>query len=89
MLAGRALQVQLDTGSADLWIDTRGMLLENVTNTGLSPYPMVYGSVRSDLGPCEVVTSSFVRDGTVAAGPILLAPVEFGNFSVPFQAFGM
>ena len=43
MLVDRALQVQLDTGSADLWIDTKGMFLENVTNPGLSPYPMVYG----------------------------------------------
>ncbi|KDQ57375.1 hypothetical protein JAAARDRAFT_194518 [Jaapia argillacea MUCL 33604] len=57
---GQPVQVQLDTGSSDLWIDSTGVNLTPFTNTGLR---------------------------TVAEGPILVGPVQFGDFKVNKQAF--
>ena len=34
-VAGQSFEVQLDTGSSDLWIDTSGVNLGSLTSTGL------------------------------------------------------
>ncbi|KDQ57373.1 hypothetical protein JAAARDRAFT_36005 [Jaapia argillacea MUCL 33604] len=68
---GQPVQVQLDTGSSDLWIDSPGINLTPFANTGRN------GTIL--YGP----------DGhrTVAGGPILVGPVQFGDFKVDKQAF--
>ncbi|KDQ56724.1 hypothetical protein JAAARDRAFT_36213 [Jaapia argillacea MUCL 33604] len=65
---GQPIQVQLDTGSSDLWIDSTGMNLTPFTKTGLNG-TMLY------------------EDLSVAEGPILVGPVQFGGFEVDKQAF--
>ena len=80
------LQVQLDTGSSDLFLDTQNASFTNANDTGLTA-TLVYGYVCPQLKPHGALIIC-CRDSTVAEGPILLAPVQFGNFSVPSQAFG-
>ncbi|OCH94610.1 acid protease [Obba rivulosa] len=66
---GQSFEVQLDTGSSDLWLDTTNVQFSsNVTGT-------------------EYNTSVQYLDTTEAAGPILLGPVQFGDFVVQNQAF--
>ncbi|KAJ3554113.1 hypothetical protein NM688_g3271 [Phlebia brevispora] len=63
-IQGQPYVVQLDTGSADLWI---GAEVDNWIDTGYN------GSIR-------------YVDTSVAAGPIGLANVTFGDFTIPAQA---
>ncbi|KDQ55529.1 hypothetical protein JAAARDRAFT_48835 [Jaapia argillacea MUCL 33604] len=70
-LADQPFTVQLDTGSADLWLDTSGLdltKLPGLINTG------VEGEID-------------YADGSGAKGPIYLGPVQFGDFLVQKQAF--
>ncbi|KDQ59376.1 hypothetical protein JAAARDRAFT_34101 [Jaapia argillacea MUCL 33604] len=68
---GQPVQVALDTGSSDLWIDSAGLNLTPFTNTGLN--------VTIPYGP-DI-------HHTVAEGPILVGPVQLGDFKVDKQAF--
>ncbi|KDQ59305.1 hypothetical protein JAAARDRAFT_192815 [Jaapia argillacea MUCL 33604] len=69
---GQPVQVQLDTGSSDLWVDPTGLNLTPFTNTGRN-VTFLYGN--SDIT-------------TVAEGPIFVGPVQLGDFKVDKQAFG-
>ncbi|CCL98181.1 uncharacterized protein FIBRA_00175 [Fibroporia radiculosa] len=64
---GQPFQVRVDTGSADLWIDTTNVTLPGLTDTGTN------------------ATISYV-DTTEASGPITLANVTLGDFTVTSQA---
>ncbi|EPT05621.1 hypothetical protein FOMPIDRAFT_1013336 [Fomitopsis schrenkii] len=65
---GQPFQVQIDSGSSDLWLDTSGVTLDGLEDTGVT------GSI------------GYV-DGSSATGPIELANVTFGEFTVEGQAF--
>ncbi|KAI0658113.1 aspartic peptidase domain-containing protein [Cubamyces menziesii] len=65
---GVPYQVQLDTGSADTWIDPLSL--------GVSP----------ELPPGLIETGINSTDGTVSTGPIVLANVTFGPYTVYNQA---
>ncbi|KAH9838434.1 aspartic peptidase domain-containing protein [Rhodofomes roseus] len=65
---GQPFQVQIDSGSSDLWLDTCNVTLDGLQDTGTT------GSI------------SYV-DGSSATGPIVLANVSFGEFTVGGQAF--
>lgn len=66
---GQSYEVQLDTGSADLWLDTQGITLSPAAHDTNVFVTVQYG------------------DMTVASGDVFLAPTQFGNFSIPSQAF--
>ncbi|KDQ58028.1 hypothetical protein JAAARDRAFT_193505 [Jaapia argillacea MUCL 33604] len=70
---GQPIQVLLDTGSSDLWIDPgpTGVDLSRFVNTGMGA-GLWYGSTV---------------DSTVAQGPIVVGPVQIGDFKVDKQAF--
>ncbi|KZT73137.1 acid protease [Daedalea quercina L-15889] len=65
---GYPFQVQIDSGSSDLWLDTSNVTLDGLQDTG------VIGSI------------GYV-DGSSATGPIALANVTLGEFTVEGQAF--
>ncbi|KAH9947685.1 aspartic peptidase domain-containing protein [Amylocystis lapponica] len=65
---GQPFQVQIDTGSSDLWLNTQNTTFTGLTDTG---YNTTIGYV----------------DGTSATGPIMLANVSLGEFTVSGQAF--
>ncbi|KAI0091518.1 aspartic peptidase domain-containing protein [Irpex rosettiformis] len=67
-LGGQSFEVQLDTGSSDLWVNTQNVTLSNVNDTG-------------------VQTFISYEDMTEARGNILLSAMQFGNFTIPQQAF--
>lgn len=79
-------QVQLDTGSSDLWINTQNITLSpqaNDTNITVTiPYAYVLHCRLHEHNSKESC-----RDTTDASGDVFLAPVQFGNFSIPSQAF--
>ncbi|KAH9930032.1 aspartic peptidase domain-containing protein [Fomitopsis serialis] len=66
-IQGEPFQVQIDSGSTDLWVNSESVDLQGLTDTGvhsITPY----------------------GDGTVAEGPIVLANVTLGEFTVSGQA---
>lgn len=56
-VAGKEFVVQLDTGSSDLWLDTTGVDLSKLTQTGITS-GLSYGYVRAGFSFCvrEVLT---------------------------------
>ena len=56
-------QVQLDTGSSDLWLDTTGQSLSSLTNTGQQT-GVVYGDGTQAVGPILIGSVQF-GDATV------------------------
>ncbi|KAI0766085.1 aspartic peptidase domain-containing protein [Irpex lacteus] len=65
---GQSFEVQLDTGSSDLWVNTQNITFANVNNTNLK-------------------TTIRYEDTTAASGDVYLAAVQFGNYTIPQQAF--
>ncbi|KAH9838585.1 aspartic peptidase domain-containing protein [Rhodofomes roseus] len=64
---GQPVQVQIDSGSSDLWINNDGTDLQGLTDT-------------------NIYSTTFYGDGSVAEGPIVLANVSLGGFTVSGQA---
>ncbi|KDQ56687.1 hypothetical protein JAAARDRAFT_36180 [Jaapia argillacea MUCL 33604] len=69
---GEAFEVQLDTGSSDLWLDTDGVNLSGFTNTGV-PGSITYGDMTVAQGPILVGPVSF-GNFTVAKQAFISAP---------------
>ncbi|RPD60484.1 acid protease [Lentinus tigrinus ALCF2SS1-7] len=67
---GVAFQVQLDTGSADTWIDPLSV-------GGAVPPNLIYTNYNA--------TTTYL-DGSSGAGPIVLADVTFGSYTIKNQA---
>ncbi|KAI0926033.1 hypothetical protein AcW1_008309 [Taiwanofungus camphoratus] len=65
---GQPFQVQIDSGSSDLWINTEGVSFTGLAETGHN------------------ATITYV-DTTSASGPVVLANVSLGEFTVEGQAF--
>lgn len=66
---GQSYEVQLDTGSADLWLNTQNITLSPAANDTNISVTVQYG------------------DMTAASGDVFVAPAQFGNYSIPSQAF--
>ena len=82
------VQVQLDTGSSDLWLDTANYTLSGLTDTGIpgsvkyvyvSPFSLNSMSLDINLIP--------ISDGSGAWGNINLGSISWGDFTIRNQAF--
>ena len=82
-------QVVLDSGSSDLWVNSGtidpSFTVVDTNVTGAVPY-MYALSGRVSM---KATYLPFSRDGTAAAGKILLSSVKFGDYIVDQQAFSM
>jgi len=72
LVSNNPFEVQLDTGSSDLWLDTKGLDLKDFTNTGLTG-SITYGDHTVAQGPIVLTSVSF-GDFSVANQALISAP---------------
>ncbi|KAI0701485.1 aspartic peptidase domain-containing protein [Cytidiella melzeri] len=65
---GQSFEVQLDTGSADFWLNSQNVTFTDANNT-------------------HILASIGYLDTTYATGDVYIAAAQFGNYSIPQQAF--
>ncbi|KDQ56688.1 hypothetical protein JAAARDRAFT_36181 [Jaapia argillacea MUCL 33604] len=71
-VGGQPYEVQLDTGSSDLWLDTEGVTLSGFTNTSVTGY-IGYGDGTVATGPILVGSVDF-GNFTVSKQAFISAP---------------
>ena len=76
----------MDTGSADLFLDTKLRPMSGFKDTGINGSVGYLYVSRIPCGGAFLIMLFNTRDGSGASGHIILANVSIGEFTIPQQA---